>query len=315
MDPADGRIPFVQPLEVAHIFVPGKVQLSADRTRVEWQGPNRPDPVGLRPSCLDEFINLDGGSVDSVVTFVRKWGPLALNPRGEAPDFDTWTSEAIEVYAQRSRQLRAVLSIVAALKQGERTEPEDWDAATLHESDIRFSLTAFTFEGSDWPSEAALKWQIARLITEVILPEADIVPVVRWTTGRASAPASSNGPPEHCPFVTLAVGYGRLNRWLTKKGRLLTKYFKADPEDIEGARRKADLAMEVEPRPSVLFSVLALQLAAVVASGAFYCACSICGTWHYRVRRPGPGNAYCGNCKQVGNTLRKRNARREGKSN
>ena len=117
---------------------------------------------------------------------------------------------------------------------------------------------------------------------------------------------------EDRPIVTLAINNRAASQWSNERLDRFVRYIEQDI-DRPTAHVRAATDMLQRPKPSRLFSLLALQLMASLSSGQDWYSCSICSKLHRPKKWP-RGNSYCSpECSQRGNTLRKSERRASGK--
>jgi len=119
--------------EDVEVVEDGVVWLPGDLARVEVVKPQR--------GMLDRFVSLADTSPNRVSAFAKQWGVLEIckhgliATHGNALDWcpsqgfegrPGWFWAPLEVWRSTARQMRAMLSITAALHRGHSTESGDW---------------------------------------------------------------------------------------------------------------------------------------------------------------------------------------------
>jgi len=169
------------------LYVPGNIQLVEEHADGElvrllarcgtggvdrW----RTDTAGL----LDEFGALAEASDDAILRFAQRWGLLSLCEH-ELPDTHNpgrygcrpSERESLAVWRHFSRAAGAIVSIAAALHQGEDPRPQDWAAV-------------YERSGQDapwWDSGADFDAHPLSLVVNEWLVLGDVRPALRWRAG------------------------------------------------------------------------------------------------------------------------------------
>lgn len=298
------KVQVTKSLADTQLQVPSCVVFIEEQLRVAWQmsSTTLPRPV---QGCLEAFIALAESNSSDVVRFVRKWGGLAIQPTERTDEQDklkakmtrleppVWTTEPVEVYFHRAKQLRATLRIASSLLNPDPqaqaynafSDVKDWNDATLRTGDARFWAT-----GEHWgkptpsrpsetdeqqqarvlrPSLETQRVQFTRLVTEYLLKPAYILPEVRWDS-------STN------PNLTLRSDcWEEISNWERERSAAQHQFYQgmlAVDATATWPQAREMFRMTYKPhrdRPSRLFSLLVLQALAAITSrdGLILCKC------------------------------------------
>lgn len=264
-----------RPVPSGKIIVPENVWLEGDAIRWEMGSGARLKTVSR--NMLDEFVRLS--NANSVLRFAKNWGVLALSGEnvlrpGREPKSRAGT-EPISAWLYYARHAKALLNIVASLKENRMGDMSDWN-----------DFATFIPEGRGVTPENREALQSAAERMKFGL---------RFSAIRVGATFEENV--QYARSLVAREIEHWLDLWKVGRAEGLSDFALR----WDDTHRRWDLQIDYH---GLLFAAIALQLALVVADADSLYSCSGCGIPYIRPRgrkRPKSGWAnYCNDCSKGG---------------
>lgn len=323
LETVQSSLQFTGSIELPRLIVPAEIELwSKHQPHISWQDNTAregPNPEG----CIEAFLQLTEATDDEVLGFCKKWGVLAVEKQhrvhvgkvdyglraaewenlispaqdeelndailqtadwnaelsatiGQGEEEQSWYAEPSNVYRIYARQLKAFLVLSTDVFEGKQTQPQDWQVAMLPKKPKAFQ---WPVELQPQPDLDIQRHFLSLLVTEWI-NKIGTYPRLRWEGSKRPV-----------------VGLDGARRYKDSSLDQLRKLRNAEYSMLRSVGMPDGDWIN---RQANLFTVLTLQMVAMLTTQGGIYRCDLCGQFFNQPERKPRSDKkrYCGkDCK------------------
>lgn len=115
-----------RPVPAGLILVPGSISIEGEAEAISWKMTEDSHFVEPDKFLLNRFVRLGDISTSQIVDFAKHWGVLAVDRNNRPGRQGTGGVDPIETWRYYARRAKALLNLIASIKQGKIGAIDDW---------------------------------------------------------------------------------------------------------------------------------------------------------------------------------------------